>query len=102
HLADLVGHRRQAVDVLLEAGPLAPAIALGELLGQFVESAIVAGPEFRGHLQGPSPPPGIVARASLSRVHRFPSGRIPPDGAALTLSNSFANAGISRTGSRSG
>ena len=43
HLADLVGHLRQAVDVLLQARPLAPAIPLGELLGQLVEAAIVAG-----------------------------------------------------------
>src|SRR5262249_36108288 len=42
-LADLVGHLRQAVDVLLEAWPLAPAIPLGELRGQLVEAAIVAG-----------------------------------------------------------
>jgi hypothetical protein len=44
HLADLVFHLRQAVDVLLEAGPLAPAIPLGELLGQLVEPAIVPDP----------------------------------------------------------
>ena len=42
-LADLVGHLRQAVDVLLQVRPLAPAIALGELPGQLVEAAIVAG-----------------------------------------------------------
>ena len=38
-LADLVGHRRAAVDVFLQARPLAAAIPLGELLGQLVKSS---------------------------------------------------------------
>jgi hypothetical protein len=42
HLADLVGHLRQAVDVLLEARPLAPAKALGKLLGELIEPVVVA------------------------------------------------------------
>jgi hypothetical protein len=43
HLADLVGHFGKAVDVLFDAGPLTPAITLGELLGQLVEPAVVVG-----------------------------------------------------------
>jgi hypothetical protein len=43
HLADLVGHLRETIDVLLEARPLAPAIPLGELLGQLVKPGISAG-----------------------------------------------------------
>ena len=42
HLADLLGHLRQAVDVLLQARPLAAAIPLGELLGELIEPAVVA------------------------------------------------------------
>jgi hypothetical protein len=42
-LADLLADSRQAVDILPHAEPLAPAISLGELLGQLVEPAIIAG-----------------------------------------------------------
>jgi hypothetical protein len=41
HLPDLRGHLRQPIDVLLHARPLAAAIALGELLGEFVEPPVV-------------------------------------------------------------
>ena len=50
-----------------EAGPLAAAKPLGELLGQLVEPAVVARTGCRGHRQIPSQPPGIVASTSLSR-----------------------------------
>jgi hypothetical protein len=43
HLADLGGHLRQALDVLLEARPLAAAIPLGELIGPLVEPGISPG-----------------------------------------------------------
>ena len=56
HLPDLVGHLGQAVNILLQARPLAQAIPLDELLGQLVEPPIFAGTEFRGHGQGPSRP----------------------------------------------
>src|SRR5262249_41733019 len=75
HLPDLLGHRRQAVDVLLDARPLAPAIPLDELLGQLVEPAEVARTEFRRHPQGPSPLPGIVADGAASQSFRVRSSQ---------------------------
>ncbi len=49
HLPDLVGHLGQAVDVLLQARPLAAAVALGELLGELVEPPVVAGTGCQRH-----------------------------------------------------
>ncbi len=69
HLADLLGHFREPVDVLLQARALAPAITLGELLGELVEAAVVARTGRRGHRQSPSQPPGKVASTSLSRFN---------------------------------
>jgi hypothetical protein len=43
-LADLLCHLGRTIDVPLEAGPLAAAIPSGELPGQPVEPAVVAGP----------------------------------------------------------
>ena len=42
-LADLVGQLGAAVDVLLQAGPLAAAEPRGELLGQLVEPPVIGG-----------------------------------------------------------
>jgi hypothetical protein len=49
HLPDLVGHFREAIDVLLDARPLSQAIPLRELLGEFVESTIVERAGCRGN-----------------------------------------------------
>ena len=40
-LANLVGHRRAAVDVFLERRPLAPAVAPGELLGHLIKQRVI-------------------------------------------------------------
>ena len=68
HLADLVGHLRQAVDVSLQTRLLAPAIPLCELFSQLVEAAIIGRVGRCGHGQRPSPPPGRVPSTSSNAV----------------------------------
>jgi hypothetical protein len=88
--ADLVGQVGAAVDVLLQAGPLAAPEPRGELLGQLVEPPVIGGTRVRGHRSDPLP---STRHRSQDRLEPFEGAEIPLRPGFLTDPQHFGRLG---------